>query len=119
MRWIRHARPDVYERTTTLEPMDFVAMLPAARRQQCAAFMSLMTDNRRLNVTGMTPHCGAIEDRPSQVADRALGQSSTRCAGSRNWALRRDARPEPAIKCGRMAGCVQRAARHIDRQHGV
>jgi xylulokinase len=54
MRWIRHARPDVYERTATfLEPMDFVAMRFSGRAtaNQCTAFMSLMTDNRRLNVT--------------------------------------------------------------------
>jgi xylulokinase len=54
MRWIRHARPDVYERTATfLEPMDYVAMRFSGRAtaNQCTAFMSLMTDNRRLNVT--------------------------------------------------------------------
>jgi len=54
MRWIRHARPDVYERTATfLEPMDFVAMRFSGRAtaNQCTAFMSLLTDNRRLNVT--------------------------------------------------------------------
>jgi xylulokinase len=53
MRWIRHARPDVYERTATfLEPMDFVTMRFCGRAtaNQCTAFMSLMTDNRRLNV---------------------------------------------------------------------
>ena len=54
MRWIRHARPDVYERTAAfLEPMDFVTMRFCGRAtaNQCTAFMSLMTDNRRLNVT--------------------------------------------------------------------
>lgn len=55
MRWIRHARPDVYERTATfLEPMDFVTMRLTGRAtaNQCTAFMFLLTDNRRLGVTG-------------------------------------------------------------------
>jgi xylulokinase len=54
MRWIRHARPEVYERTATfLEPMDYVALRFSGRAaaNQCTAFMSLVTDNRRLNVT--------------------------------------------------------------------
>jgi len=54
MRWIRHARPEVYERTATfLEPMDYVALRFSGRAaaNQCTAFMFLMTDNRRLNVT--------------------------------------------------------------------
>ena len=54
MRWIRHARPEVYQRTATfLEPMDYVAMRFTGRAtaNQCTAFMSLVTDNRRLNVT--------------------------------------------------------------------
>ena len=54
MRWIRHARPAVYERTAAfLEPMDYVAMRFCGRAaaNQCTAFMSLVTDNRRLNVT--------------------------------------------------------------------
>ncbi|HEX7373917.1 MAG TPA: FGGY-family carbohydrate kinase [Steroidobacteraceae bacterium] len=55
MRWIRHARPDAYARTASfLEPMDYVTMRFTGRAtaNQCTAFMSLMTDNRRLNVTG-------------------------------------------------------------------
>jgi xylulokinase len=54
MRWIKYARPEVYERTAKfLEPMDYVAMRFTGRAaaNQCTAFMSLMTDNRRLNVT--------------------------------------------------------------------
>jgi xylulokinase len=54
MRWIRHARPDVYGRTATfLEPMDFVTMRFSGRAtaNQCTAFMFLMIDNRRLGVT--------------------------------------------------------------------
>jgi xylulokinase len=55
MRWIKYARPDVYERTEKfLEPMDYVAMRFSGRAaaNQCTAFMSLLTDNRTLNVTG-------------------------------------------------------------------
>jgi xylulokinase len=54
MRWIKYARPEVYEQTAKfLEPMDYVAMRFSGRAtaNQCTAFMSLMTDNRRLNVT--------------------------------------------------------------------
>jgi xylulokinase len=54
MRWIRFARPEVYERTATfLEPMDYLALRLTghAAANQCTAFMSLATDNRRLNVT--------------------------------------------------------------------
>lgn len=54
MRWIRHARPEAYARTTAfLEPMDFVAMRFSGRAtaNQCTAFMSLLIDNRRLGVT--------------------------------------------------------------------
>jgi xylulokinase len=54
MRWIKYARPEVYERTATfLEPMDYVAMRFTGRRaaNQCTAFMFLVTDNRTLNVT--------------------------------------------------------------------
>lgn len=58
MRWIRHAHPEVYARTTTfLEPMDYVTMRFSGRAtaNQCTAFMFLMTDNRRLNVTDYDP----------------------------------------------------------------
>ena len=54
MRWIKYARPEVYGRTAKfLEPMDYVAMRFSGRAtaNQCTVFMSLMTDNRRLNVT--------------------------------------------------------------------
>lgn len=54
MRWIKYARPEVYERTATfLEPMDFVAMRFSGRAaaNQCTALMYLLVDNRRLNVT--------------------------------------------------------------------
>jgi xylulokinase len=58
MRWIRHARPEVYERTATfLEPMDYVTLRFCGRAtaNQCTAFMFLVTDNRRLNVTDYDP----------------------------------------------------------------
>jgi xylulokinase len=58
MRWIRHARPEVYARTRAfLEPMDFVTMRFCGRAtaNQCTAFMFLLTDNRRLNVTDYDP----------------------------------------------------------------
>jgi len=58
MRWIKFARPDVYARTSTfLEPMDYVTMRLTGRRvaNQCTAFMLLVTDNRRLNVTEYHP----------------------------------------------------------------
>jgi xylulokinase len=58
MRWIKYARPDVYERTATfLEPMDYVTMRLTGRRtaNQCTAFMFLVTDNRSLNVTEYHP----------------------------------------------------------------
>jgi xylulokinase len=58
MRWIKYARPEVYERTATfLEPMDYVTMRFTGRRaaNQCTAFMFLVTDNRTLSVTGYDP----------------------------------------------------------------
>jgi xylulokinase len=58
MRYIKYARPEVYERTAKLlEPMDFVAMRFSGRAtaNQCTAFMSLLTDNRQLNVTRYDP----------------------------------------------------------------
>ncbi len=54
MRYLKSARPEVYERTAKfLEPMDFIALRLCGRAaaNQCTAFMSLATDNRRLNVT--------------------------------------------------------------------
>jgi xylulokinase len=54
MRYIKYAQPQVYERTAKfLEPMDYVCMRLTGRAaaNQCTAFMSLLTDNRQLNVT--------------------------------------------------------------------
>jgi xylulokinase len=54
MRYIRYARPEVYERTVKfLEPMDYITMRLSGRAtaNQCTAFMSLLIDNRKLNVT--------------------------------------------------------------------
>ena len=50
MRWLKLARPDVYERTATfLEPMDYIAMRLCGRpvANQCSSFLMLLTDNRR------------------------------------------------------------------------
>jgi len=50
MRWLKLARPGVYERTTTfLEPMDYVAMRLCGRpvTNRCSSFLMLLTDNRR------------------------------------------------------------------------
>jgi xylulokinase len=50
MRWLKLARPDVYERTATfLEPMDYVAMRLCGRpvTNRCSSFLMLLTDNRR------------------------------------------------------------------------
>lgn len=58
VRYIRYARPDVYERTATfLEPTDFVTLRFTGRAtaNQCSAFMFLVTDNRRLGVTEYHP----------------------------------------------------------------
>ena len=54
MRYIKYARPEVYERTAKfLEPMDYVTLRLSGRAtaNQCTVFMSLLTDNRALNVT--------------------------------------------------------------------
>ncbi len=54
IRWIRHARPDVYERTHKfLEPMDYLIhkFTGEFTANQCTALMSLCTDNRQLNTT--------------------------------------------------------------------
>ena len=58
MRWIRYARPEVYERTAALlEPMDFLALRFSGRAtaNQCTAFMSLTIDNRTLGSTRYHP----------------------------------------------------------------
>lgn len=58
MRWLRFARPDVYERTAAfLEPMDYLAMRLCGRAtaNQCTAFMSLAVDNRTLGATAYHP----------------------------------------------------------------
>lgn len=50
MRWIKLARPDVYERTVAfLEPMDYVTARLSGRlvTNMCSSFMLLLTDNRR------------------------------------------------------------------------
>jgi len=54
MRWIKFARPEVYERTAAfLEPMDYLTMRFCGRAtaNQCTAFMSLVIDNRTLGTT--------------------------------------------------------------------
>jgi xylulokinase len=59
MRHLKFSRPDVYERSAwLLEPMDYVTMRLTGRAtaNQASAFMYLMTDNRRLDVTGYDPH---------------------------------------------------------------
>jgi len=50
MRWIKLARPGVYERTAAfLEPMDYVTARMSGRlvTNICSSFMFLLTDNRR------------------------------------------------------------------------
>lgn len=54
MRWIKYARPEVYARTDKfLEPVDYLVGRFTGRllSNQCSAFMYLLTDNRKLNVT--------------------------------------------------------------------
>lgn len=58
LRWIKYACPEVYARTATfLEPMDYITMRFSGRAtaNQCTALMSLVTDNRSLNVTDYDP----------------------------------------------------------------
>jgi len=53
IRWLKLARPEVYERTATfLEPMDYLAMRLSGRpvTNPCSSFLMLLTDNRRPNV---------------------------------------------------------------------
>jgi xylulokinase len=61
MRWIRAARPQVYEHTAAfLEPMDYLALRLSGRAaaNQCTAFMSLTMDNRTLGATQY--HAGLV-----------------------------------------------------------
>ena len=54
MRYIKYAQPQIYESSAKfLEPMDYLTMRLSGRAtaNQCTAFMSLLTDNRQLNVT--------------------------------------------------------------------
>jgi xylulokinase len=58
MRHLRYSCPDVYERTAwLLEPMDYLTMRLTGRAtaNQATAFMYLMTDNRRLDITDYEP----------------------------------------------------------------
>jgi xylulokinase len=58
MRWIKYARPEVYERTAAfLEPNDYLTMRLCGRptANQCTAFMSLAVDNRTLGATAYHP----------------------------------------------------------------
>ena len=59
MRWIKFARPEVYDRTHAfLEPMDYVTMRLTGRAtaNQCSAFTLLLVDNRRLGRTTYSDH---------------------------------------------------------------
>ena len=50
MRWVKLARPDVYERTAAfLEPMDYITARLSGRlvTNMCSSFMFLLTDNRK------------------------------------------------------------------------
>lgn len=58
MRYLKFERPEIYRRTAKfLEPMDYITMRLSGRAtaNQCTAFMTLLTDNRRLNVTSYDP----------------------------------------------------------------
>jgi xylulokinase len=58
LRHFKFAWPDVYERTAKfLEPMDYLTLRLTGRAtaNQCTAFMSLVTDNRRLDATDYHP----------------------------------------------------------------
>jgi xylulokinase len=58
MRHLKYSRPEVYERTAwLLEPMDYLTMRLTGRAtaNQGTAFMYLMTDNRRLDITDYEP----------------------------------------------------------------
>ena len=72
MRHLKYSRPEVYARTAwLLEPMDYVTMRLTGRAtaNQASAFMYLMTDNRRLDITDYDPHLVArLPDRPGEAA---------------------------------------------------
>jgi len=54
MRWVKFARPEIYEETDKfLEPMDYLTLKFTGRptANQSTMFMSLLIDNRALNVT--------------------------------------------------------------------
>ncbi|MBW2258238.1 MAG: FGGY-family carbohydrate kinase [Deltaproteobacteria bacterium] len=58
MRWIKLARPEVYERTTTfLEPLDYLALRLTGRAatNPCSALMMLLVDNRNLREPRYAP----------------------------------------------------------------
>lgn len=58
MRWVKFARPEIYSRTDKfLEPMDYLILRFTGRAaaNQSTMFMSLLVDNRRLNVTEYNP----------------------------------------------------------------
>lgn len=58
IRWLKYAQPEIYARTKVfLEPMDFLVqrLTGRAAANQCTAFMFLLTDNRKLNVTEYHP----------------------------------------------------------------
>ena len=58
MRWIRAARPDLYERTAFfLEPVDYLTARLSGRAtaNQCSAFMQMLADNRKVPSVGWHP----------------------------------------------------------------
>ena len=58
MRWVRFARPDVYDRTRSfVEPVDYLTARFTGRvtANQCSAFMMLLTDNRTVGTTAWEP----------------------------------------------------------------
>jgi xylulokinase len=70
LRYLRYARPEVYERTARfLEPTDYVTLRLTGRStaNQCTAFMFLMTDNRRLDAADydarLVSHAGIDRDK--------------------------------------------------------
>jgi xylulokinase len=90
MRYIKYARPDVYERTRTfLEPTDYVTLRLTGRAtaNQCSAFMFLLTDNRRLGTTEydatLLRHSGIDRDKlpPLVPLDAVVGDVLPDVAG--------------------------------------
>ena len=58
MRWVKAARPDLYERTETfLEPVDYISARFTGRRtaSQCTSFMQMLADNRKVPNAGWHP----------------------------------------------------------------